>query len=281
MTRLKRYLPFTKGVVLEALTYRFRFIFWVTFEILYLVIAYFLWRGVYQSHASSYGIPIDEVVIGGYTLATMIMYVFCEKIIGNLTYVDCSDFIANDIRDGSIAMRLIKPLSYRKQLFFQGIGNLVISFFVFAIPFIIILFGCSFFIDINININFPSAIMLAISILLGGIISYFVSFLFGMILFLTINSFGMWQLRSALERILSGALIPISLFPNWLKVICDFVPFAQTRFVPICFAIGKYNDDVWGGILALGIQLAWIVGLAILSKLLWNRATKRIIVQGG
>lgn len=276
-----KYLPFTKGVALQALTYRFRFIFWLMMDFLSVVIMFFLWKGVYQSHANAQGIALNEVVIGSYTFGTMVMYIIFDKIVENLTSIRCDDYISDDIREGNIAMRLIKPLSYRKQLYFQSLGNLFISVVFFAIPFIIVLFICSFFMHLELQVTFYSGIMFAISIILGGTINFFISFLFGMILFLTINSFGMWQLRDAIERILSGSLIPLALFPKWLQVICNIMPFAQTRYVPICFILGQYNDNKMGGLLIILIQLAWTVGLVLLSHLAWRKATKRIIVQGG
>ena len=79
----------------------------------------------------------------------MVMYIIFDKIVENLTSIRCDDYISDDIREGNIAMRLIKPLSYRKQLYFQSLGNLFISVVFFAIPFIMVLFICSFFLHLE------------------------------------------------------------------------------------------------------------------------------------
>ena len=178
-------------------------------------------------------------------------------------------------------MRLIKPISYRTQLFFQGLGNEMVEFVFFALPFTIIFIGASFIMKFEIMFTPYSIIMFIVSIILGGFINYLISFLFGMILFLTLNSFGMFQFKTAIERILSGSLIPISLFPTWLKVICDIMPFAQTRYIPICFILGQYNNDKIQGLFTILIQLIWVIILLILSSLIWRKATKKIVVQGG
>ena len=174
----KKYLPFTKGVFLESLTYRVRFIFWLTFEILYLVISFFLWKGVYQSHSNYQAIPFNEVVIGSYTFQMMIMYVFFEKIVGSLTNLSIEGYISDEIKDGSISMRLIKPISYRTQLFFQGLGNEMVEFVFFALPFTIIFIGASFIMKFEIMFTPYSIIMFIVSIILGGFINYLISFLF-------------------------------------------------------------------------------------------------------
>ncbi|MFH0993024.1 MAG: ABC-2 family transporter protein [bacterium] len=278
---LRKYLPFTRGVLQESLTYRFRFVFWLLFEVFYLVIAYFLWQGVYSAHATTQGIAMVDVTIGGYTFGMMILYVFFERIVAGLTNMSAANFIEDDIRDGNIAMRLIKPLDYRVQLFFQSFGFAVINCIIFALPLTIglVVFGSAS--GLPFSLDFASAIMTFFAIIFAGIINFLVSFAFGMIIFLTLNSFGMWQLKEAVERILSGGLIPITLFPLWLRVISGFLPFAQMRFVPVTFLLGTYNDDLAGGLTALAVQIFWMALLFILTTLAWRRVTRRIVVQGG
>lgn len=281
MSSLKKYFPFTKGVAQESLTYRVRFLFWLGFEILYLVIAYYLWRGVYQSHATSQGIELNSVVIGLYTFSQMTLYVFFEKIVGAVTCLNVHGYMSDDIQEGSIAMNLIKPISYRSLLLAKGCGDLLISLIFFALPFTVILIVCSFIMNLGFQITWYSIIMFVVSIVFGAVINYLVSFLFGSILFLTINSFGMWQLKEAIERILSGSLIPIALFPTWLQIICKAMPFQQTKYVPICFILGQYNDKMLLGVHTLGVQLIWILGLSLLSRIVWKKMVKRVVVQGG
>jgi ABC-2 type transport system permease protein len=113
------------------------------------------------------------------------------------------------------------------------------------------------------------------------VIFFLTSFLFGMIIFFTLNSFGMWQLKGAIERLLAGGLIPIALFPDWLRGISDFLPFAQTRYVPITFFLGQYNGDVLSALAVLGVQAIWIVVMYAASTLAWKGAVRRVVVSGG
>ena len=275
----KRYYPFSRGVLLSSMQYRIRFMFWVFYNFLSIIIVYFLWRAVYSSTLGG----LEGGVINGYNFSSMVLYVFINVIVMNLTYMDCSDFIADDIQDGSIAMRLIKPLSYRGQLFFQGFGNLMISLIFFALPFTVFLLIFGKMMGVSGFITNPLTIVFFIvSIILGGIIRYFVSFCFGMIVFFTINSFGVWQLREAIERILSGALIPIALFPSWMQVACNFTPFCQYGYVPVAIFLGEnVGVDINQTLIFLAIQLAWVLVLGLLSTIMWKNAVKKVVVQGG
>jgi len=278
---LRRYLPFTRGAMEEYLTYRFRFFFWLLFEFFYLFIAYFLWKGIFGAHAASQGIPLADVQIGAYDFSTMVLYVFFERIVFGLTSMQASNYMEDDIDQGNIAMRLIKPLDYRTQLFFQSLGSTVMNTLIFSFPFAIGLLVYATQTGLALSAGPISLVFFTLSLVFGGIINYLISFAFGLLIFLTINSFGMWQLKEAVERVFSGNLIPIALFPLWLRTTSGFLPFAQTRYVPILFILGTYENDIAGGIWALGVQLIWIVVLYLVTTLAWSKATRRIVVQGG
>jgi len=278
---LRRYLPFTRSVMLGAVQYRFRFIFWLLFEFLYIIIAYFLWKGVYEARAVAEGGTFDVIAIGGYTFAAMILYVFLEKIVGSLTALAAENFIDDDIHGGNIALRLIKPIDYRAQLFAQSLGYASVAAIVFASAFAIGMLFVSRYVALPFVADVPSILLGIVSILFGGIIYFLTSFLFGMIIFFTLNSFGMWQLKGAIERLLAGSLIPIALFPDWLKGVSAFLPFAQTRYVPITFFLGQYNGDVFSALAILGVQAIWIVIMYAASTLAWKGAVRRVVVSGG
>ena len=278
---LRRYLPFTRSVMLGAVQYRFRFIFWILFEFLYVIIAYFLWKGVYEARAVAEGVTYDLVTIGGYGFAMMILYVFLEKIVGSLTALAAENFIDDDIHGGNIALRLIKPIDYRAQLFAQALGYAAVSAIIFASAFAIGMLVVSRFVALPFIADVPSILFGIVSILFGGVIFFLTSFLFGMIIFFTLNSFGMWQLKGAIERLLAGGLIPIALFPDWLKGISDLLPFAQTRYVPITFFLGQYNSDIPSALAALAVQAIWIAIMYAASTLAWKGAVRRVVVSGG
>jgi ABC-2 type transport system permease protein len=278
---LRKYLPFTRGAMEEYLTYRFRFVFWLLFEFFYLFIAYFLWKGVFGAHAAEQGVPFTEVRIGNYDFSTMVLYIFFERIVFALTSMQAGNYMEDDIQQGNIAMRLIKPLNYRIQLFFQSLGSTAMNALVFSVPFGIGLIVYASQTGMSWAAGPVSVLFFFLSLVLGAVINYLISFAFGLIIFLTINSFGMWQLKDAVERVFTGNLIPIALFPVWLRTISTFLPFAQTRYVPILFILGTYENDIAGGIRALGLQVIWIAVLFVLTSLAWNRATRRIVVQGG
>jgi ABC-2 type transport system permease protein len=78
---------------------------------------------------------------------------------------------------------------------------------------------------------------------------------------------------------LTGALLPLDVMPDWLRVIVQSTPFAQSIYVPVSLLSGLTPLSEAPRLL-LG-QLAWLFGLLVVSRLFFRVAVRRITVQGG
>lgn len=266
----RKYWPFAKGAFESFLEYRARAILWVLSEFLALILLYFFWRALYDS--------TGVTTMNGYNFSEMMTYNIIVRVVQYTIFINPHWYISDGIQNGSIAMSLIKPIRYETQLFFQGLGDILISFLFFVIPLIILSGAGALFLQLDIPIAWHHIGFFALALLLALFINYFISFIFGTILFFTINSFGIWQLKEAIELIFSGSLIPLAFFPSWLYTIAMVLPFAQARYLPVLILMDKTMDGPW---LTLGVQLLWAVGLGIVSKVFWKKAIHRITIQGG
>ena len=51
----------------------------------------------------------------------MIIYIFISFITSVMISVDISHDISREVKDGSIAINLVRPLNYEKRMLFQGL----------------------------------------------------------------------------------------------------------------------------------------------------------------
>ena len=79
--------------------------------------------------------------------------------------------------------------------------------------------------------------------------------------------------------ILSGLVIPIPFFPNFLQKICNILPFRYVSDFPFRLYVGTVSLN--NGLEGIVIQLIWIIILFIIGKILMNNALKKTVVQGG
>ncbi|WP_445374647.1 ABC transporter permease [Photorhabdus tasmaniensis] len=169
-------------------------------SIIFFLIQYYMWRAVFDS---------ANGVFHDITEEKYIMYLFSGILISQVTNHTVDRKLFLDIKTGNIAFRLLKPLGLVKQLFLSALGRqigLVLSF----VPLLIIIshyFLLSFCLSSNLY-------YFIISTILALILSFQISFLFGLLAFYTTNTWGLYLLRLNLFPILSGQIIAISVLKS-------------------------------------------------------------------
>ena len=95
----------------------------------------------------------------------------------------------------------------------------------------------------------------------------------------TLDSRGMQAMLNLLMMILSGNILPLTLFPDsWQKVV-TLLPYAQLLDAPIRLYSGQWPLTEAPRVLLT--QCVWTLLLAGLGLLLWKQNQKRLIIQGG
>jgi ABC-2 type transport system permease protein len=115
-----------------------------------------------------------------------------------------------------------------------------------------------------------------LSVGLAVVVSFGLRFLVNVWVFWTLDARGPTALYSVLAVALSGFIVPIDFYPDWLVAVQRVLPFASLVQGPI---------DVWIGtrdaIEVLALQLLWAIALLALGRVVVGSATRRLVVQGG
>ena len=109
-----------------------------------------------------------------------------------------------------------------------------------------------------------------ISLLLAVSISFMVRFLVNLIAFWTFDVRGFVGLYVVLVGPLCGWFVPVHLFPEWLRIIAYANPFPSMLQSPIDVLSGYALD--MAAVAVVGTQLAWLVALVGLARLVQWRA---------
>jgi ABC-2 type transport system permease protein len=103
--------------------------------------------------------------------------------------------------------------------------------------------------------------------------------LFACLAFYTTETWGLGMVRQSIGVFFSGALIPLALMPEWLRSVCQGLPFVQALYVPVSLLSGitplSEAPRLWLG------QLAWLAGLLVASRAVFRIAIRKVTVQGG
>jgi ABC-2 type transport system permease protein len=78
---------------------------------------------------------------------------------------------------------------------------------------------------------------------------------------------------------LMGGVIPIPLMPEWAQRIINCFPFRYIQDLPFRLYTGHISgtDAIW----QIGVQIAWLLGLALFARYIFNRVMRRVVIQGG
>jgi ABC-2 type transport system permease protein len=259
------------GIALVAikgeLAYRFEFFSAIVGTLLATVLLYFLWRAVYESAVSmemSYQQLITYVVLGqAFSFGRMGQRRIIMRIGGN-------------IRSGNIALDLVRPTDYQLLHFSSTLAAYVAETLMVSLPsyaLALLLFG----------IDAPASWEAAAGFIasLGGafLLVFSLDFFIGLMAFWTYSIWGLAYAKIAVVDILAGTIVPLSLFPGWLERVAMALPFRGIAYVPLSIYTGAIRGaEIWSNILA---QLAWAAALILLTRLIWLRARRRLVVQGG
>ena len=119
----------------------------------------------------------------------------------------------------------------------------------------------------------------AIALLLGHAVLFFFDWIFSCLAFYSTETWGLSVVRVAVATFFSGSLVPLQMLPDWLRGIATALPFAQSVAVPVSLLSGITPLGDAPGVWA--IQGLWLIGLLIVSRIVFNVSVRKITVQGG
>ncbi len=265
---------FSRVSLKQLLEYRISTLLWIGSDFLNIALLSLLWGAIFSSS------PSPDGIINGFTYGTMILYIITNAWAAPFVWYGAGNVmyhISNDIKNGTIGVQLIKPLHYLRLQFFNSLAGLV----VFFVPLTIVYGALYIFVMLNQGIDvtifhFPLAVL---AVFIGFLVSFLFNAMFGLLSFVTHNSFGLVQLKNVVFILFAGTLMPLTFYPEWLQTITYFVPFRYIIYTPSALLSGAIstNEALWQILIACG----WVLLLFVCLMLLWRAMIKRVVVFGG
>ena len=241
-------------------------------------IQYYLWLAVFKSHQGDFF---------GLEQGQYLTYICGGLLIGQLTQHGTDRALSMAIRTGDVIFNLVRPLNIVLQMFAAALGRQAAMGYT-LLPLLVVFL---IYVDLT-TLNAAQLGYFTISLGLAFVLSFQVSFLFGLIAFYTTNTWGLYLLRMNLFPILSGQIIAVSMLAGiaqtgegllsmvsgifyWLAYA---TPLQATFFTPSSILSGMMvGQEMW---LHMGLQVCWILLLLVLSSRLFNNLISKFNIQG-
>lgn len=225
-----------------------------------------IWRQVYLQNPNGPSI----------SRAQMFPYLLLAGCVSYALAMSVEFRIGQRIRQGLIATDLLKPVDFQVA---QGIQAISDGFFNGVLGMVAFASSYLFFGPEILPASAASFGLFLVSFLLAFLIQYFICFVFVQGAFYTYSGYGIFAARGALQQTFSGLSAPLLVYPAFLRVPGEWLPFRHTVQTPVSIYMGWVQGPQ--AIDLILQQVLWAVGLFLLGKLLMVQSLKQMEVQGG
>lgn len=250
--------------VAETVAYRAEFLVWMLTSTMPLIMLA-LWTSV-----------AAEAPFRQYTSADFVAYYMAVLIVRNLTGNWVAWQMGEEIRMGTMSMRLLRPIH---PFVAFGVTHAAALPFrsLIALPLTVILLVSS---GASALTTEPLQLALVLpSIVLAWLITFGIMFALGALAFWLTQSFGIVNFYFGLWSLLSGYLLPLDMLPPPLGQIAKWLPFHATLGAPVELMMRHLTGAQVAELFAR--QLGWTVISVGGALAVWRAGVKRFEAVGG
>lgn len=266
---MKRYLDFyltsMKIAIMEQFQYQVANYFYMIGMIAEPVIYLVVWSTVANAQGGE---------VGGYTAGAFAAYYIVWTLVRNMNIVFTPYGWEWRIQRGQLSSALLRPIHplHHDVAFFAGWKFVVIILWLPLAAILALIFKPT------LSPTWVEGVVFFFAIWGAYLLRTMVLSLLGMITFWTTRVSAIFELFFALELVLSGRLVPMSLMPEWVQQVSAYLPFKWAFQFPIEALVGQLsNQQLLSG---LGMQVLWILGGVFFVNIVWRLGIQRFSAVG-
>jgi len=216
----------------------------------------------------------NATIIGGLTLNQTLWYFVWAELI-ELSRINVSGQIQQEVKDGSLAYTLGRPYNYLLYHYFSGLGGVIIR-----IVFVLTFGAAVALIQVGPLETFQLAAMPAIVLItaLAFSIDYCISAGIGLLAFFFEDTSAFRLIYQKIKFVLGGLLLPLDVLPDAVQDIARLLPFNLVLYAPSRLFVAWDNTQF---VEMLALQIVWLAIIIGLLALLFRTGAHRVSINGG
>ncbi len=228
-----------------------------------LVMVYFLWR-----------VLVGNGVIQGRSFQDVLTYYLLSYFLTQMyPYTRMARDIRTEIFSGDVLVFLARGVPYWAVWVGRFLAT-ALAYLVLVTPIAAALIGLLG----RITVSLQGALMFTILVFLGTMIKGLLWYLVGISAYYTEENIGTIRLYQLCEQLLSGAILPLFLFPDWFVRVQGYLPFGFTLYTPVQVLL---QPPAWGAFAWLAaIGAGWCVALGSVARIVFAGGLRRFTAQG-
>ena len=212
---------------------------------------------------------------GGLTRGQFVAYYLLLILVNQLTYAQTNWTVGDLIRDGSMNILLLRPLSpLYHALATELAGKVVYMLFVIPVTGILALV-----LHPELSLTFENSIAFILALIMAWALRFFWGYWLALLAFWTTRAQALLAVQDALIFLLAGQVAPTTLLPDGLRWAATILPFRYMLGFPVEVLTGQLQpSDLWMGFFFQGI---WLTTAVCLYLYLWKTGVRRYTAVGG
>lgn len=242
------------------------------FDVIFSIIAFSI--QLYVTRAVWEAVYAGRPEVDGVTAHTLLVYLTISAVGDWFLPNRVGWTIQERVLSGDIALDLIRPFHYLKQVFAQSVGT-GISF----LPLLVVFVPAGVIVGSLDPPDPPYVGLYLVSFALAFVVKFQINLVLGLLAFWMQHVNGIRVMVSVTSGFLSGAMIPFWLMPDGVRWVFQLLPFQALAFLPASIYSGQATGR--DALEPIAIQLLWVGILFLTGRWMWHRAQKRIVIHGG
>lgn len=198
-----------------------------------------------------------------------------QAMIAFLTLFGSYDLMGT-VYSGQIAGDLVRPVGLFRLWLARDLGRSLVNLVVRGLVLVAVF---AFFYRVLPPAGSSAALWMGVSVVLSWLVSFAWRFLVNLAAFWTPDARGIGRGAFTFSQLLSGFIIPLSLYPDWFSRLCAWTPFPAMFNVPVEIYLGLLQGAaLWRALL---VQAAWFVLLGLACGWALRSGVRRLVIQGG
>lgn len=263
----RNYLEYSRVGFVNILAFRLRYYTGIVTYLINVTVYYFIWKALYAT---------DPDFAQGFTFQEMVTYVSVGWIIRSVYFNTVDQHMSADVMEGKIALSLLKPVSIQTMYLGRALGEAVFRLVMLTTPAAVV-----------ISLIFPvfgpeSPAHLAfflVSLVCSVFITCGLNFIVGCCAVRMKSILGLLRAKFFVQELLSGLLVPMTMFPATAQTILAYLPFQHIAYTPLRIYLGKLEG--WEILQVIAVQVFWIVVLLAFGARFWNVMARKVTIHGG
>ncbi|MBI3580521.1 MAG: ABC-2 family transporter protein [Nitrospinae bacterium] len=258
------FLKFVEVSFRKEIAYRFDYFVMILNGFIYVFVFTSLWRTVFAAGGGTFG---------GFTTKSIISYTVVAMVV-RISFSMDDGLIPGRVRDGSVSVDLIRPVSFQLMNLAQSVGYSAFHLFARGLP---IFVASAWLFGVRVPAEgLPAAI---VSLVLAYLLLFLINFTTSLLAFWFVEIFPFTLLKYGLINLLAGGLLPMDFFPTSVRPLLSYLPFQHIFYSPSVILTGRVAPGNAPVILAE--QAAWVAAFAVLSAVMWRAGRNKLVIQGG